>query len=319
MIVDRVLLMEWDVIIIGGGVAGLTSGIYASRSGLRTLILDEKMAGGTPINTTLIENYPGFQRISGFDLSQKFSTHCKHEGATVYEFEKVLSLDLMGEEKIIESAKKTYKTKAVIIATGSYYRQINVPGEKKFQGRGVSYCGICDGSLFKGKKVFVVGGGNSALTTALYLTNLASEVNIVHRRDQFRADKCFTDQLNKKENINIFLNNEVKEILGEKIVRKIAVYNNKTEEINQITCDGIFIQVGMNPNSQIAKHANVEVDEHNYIKIDLLCHTNIQGVYAAGDVVNYPIKQIGVAVGQGTTAALEAHGYIKRPYYYCET
>jgi thioredoxin reductase (NADPH) len=312
-------MKKWDLIIIGGGVSGLTSGIYAARSGLKTLIIEEKMAGGTPINTALIENYPGFQSINGIELAQRFKQHCLHEGARINELEKVLSLDLVGEEKIVKSSNKTYRTKAIIIASGSYYRQINVPGEKKFLGKGVSYCGICDGPLFKGKKVIIVGGGNSALTTSLYLANLATKVIIVHRRDQFRADKCFTSQLSGKQNIKVIWNNEIKEICGEEIVKKIIVYNNKTSETREINCDGIFIQVGMKPNSQIAKDAGVKVDENNYIKIDQLCHTNIEGIYAAGDVVNHPIKQIGVAVGQGITATLEAYGYIQKPYYYCKT
>jgi len=307
---------SWDLIIIGGGAAGLAAGIYAARSGLKTLVLEEKMAGGTTADAPLVENYPGFQSISGMELAQKMVAQCKGTGVIIREFEKVLSLDLNGEKKIVKTNRTVLETEAVIIASGSHYREIGVPGEKEFLGKGVSYCGICDGPLFKGKRVLVVGGGNSALITALYIAGLASEVKVAHRRDAFRAEEALVKALKEKANIEILWNSEVKEIKGEKLVNKVTIFNSKAGETKELLVDGVFVQVGETPNSQIAKEAGVEVDKDGYITIDIRQRTNIAGVYAAGDVTNHPVKQVGTAVGQGITAALEAYGYIRRPYYY---
>jgi thioredoxin reductase (NADPH) len=306
---------DWDLIIIGAGAAGLAAGIYGVRSGLKTLVLDEKMAGGTTADAPLIENYLGFQSISGMELAQKMTAHCRSVGVTIREFESVTGLDLKGENKIVKTNRAVYETKAVIIASGSHYRELGVLGEKEFRGRGVSYCGICDGPLFKGKRVLVVGGGNSAVITTLYIAELASEVKIAHRRDAFRAEEALVKALEAKENVEILWSTELKEIKGEKLVNKVILYNNKTKETRELSVDGVFVQVGEAPNSQIAKEAGVEVTEDGYIKVDIFQRTNIAGVYAAGDVTNHPVKQVGTAVGQGITAALEAYGFIRRPYY----
>jgi len=307
---------SWDLIIIGGGAAGLAAGIYGARSGLKTLVLDEKLAGGTMADAPLIENYPGFQSINGMELAQKMVAHCRKAGAAIREFEKVLEMNLESDKKIIKTNKTIYEAKAVIIASGSHYRELGVPGEKEFRGKGVSYCGICDGPLFKGKRVLVVGGGNSAVITALYLAEIASEIKIAHRREEFRAEEALITALKAKENIEILWNTEINEIRGERLVNKVIVFNNKTKETKELPVDGIFVQVGEDPNSQLAKEAGVAVDEDGYILVDIRQRTNIPGVYAAGDVTNHPVKQVGTAVGQGITAALEAYGYIRRPYYY---
>jgi thioredoxin reductase (NADPH) len=307
---------SWDLIIIGAGAAGLAAGIYAARSGLKTLVLEEKMAGGTTAEAPLVENYPGFNSISGIELAQKMAVQCRSAGVIIREFEKVLSLDIKDERKIVKTNRASYETKTVIIASGSYYREIGVPGEKEFLGRGVSYCGICDGPLFKGKRVLIVGGGNSALITALYIAGLASEVKVAHRRDTFRAEEALVKALKEKANVEILWNTEVKEIKGEKLVNKVTIFNSSTGETKELPVDGVFVQVGEKPNSQLAKEIGVEVDKDGYITIDIRQRTNIAGVYAAGDVTNHPVKQVGTAVGQGITAALEAYGYIRRPYYY---
>jgi len=309
---------SWDLIIIGGGAAGLAAGIYAARSGLKTLVLEEKMAGGTTADAPLVENYPGFQSISGMELAQKMVAQCKGTGVIIREFEKVLSLDLKSEKKIVKTNRTVLETEAVIIASGSHYRKIGVPGEKEFLGRGVSYCGICDGPLFKSRRVLVVGGGNSALITAQYIAGLASEVKVAHRRDAFRAEEALVKALKEKANIEILWNSEVKEIKGEKLVNKVTIFNRNTGETNELLVDGVFVQVGETPNSQLAKEAGVEVDKDGYVMIDIRQRTNIAGVYAAGDVTNHTVKQVGTAVGQGITAALEAYNYIRRPYYYRE-
>jgi len=307
---------SWDLIIVGAGAAGLAAGIYGARSGLKTLILEEKMVGGTTADAPIIENYPGFESIRGTELAQMMAAHCRKTGVIIREFEKVVSLDLKSERKLVKTSRATYEAKAIIIASGSHYRELGVPGEKEFRGRGVSYCGICDGPLFKGKRVLVVGGGNSAVITALYIAELASEIKIAHRREAFRAEEALVKALKEKGNVEILWNTELKEIKGEKLVSAAILYNNKTKETLELPIDGVFVQVGEDPNSQLAKEAGVEVDEKGYITIDIRQKTNIAGVYAAGDVTNHPVKQVGTAVGQGITAALEAYGYIRRPYYY---
>jgi len=307
---------NWELIIIGAGAAGLAAGIYGARSGLKTLILEEKMAGGTMTDAPLIENYPGFQSINGRELAQKMVTHCRSVGLEIHELERVVSLDLKGEKKIVETDKATYETKTVVIASGTRYRELGIPGEKEFRGRGVSYCGVCDGPLFKNKRVLVVGGGNSAAITTLYIAELASEVKLSHRRGVLRAEEALVKALKNKNNVEILWNTEVKEIEGEQVVSKVILFNNKTEETKELKLDGVFIQVGEAPNSRLAKKAGVNVGEKGYIAVDIRQHTNVAGVYAAGDVTNHPVKQIGTAVGQGITAALEAYGHIRRPYHY---
>lgn len=306
---------DWELIIIGAGPAGLAAGIYGVRSGLKTLVLEEKIAGGTTADAPMIKNYPGFISVSGFELAQKMVAHAKDSGVTIHEFETVTELDLKTAEKTVKSDKATYKTKAVIITSGSHYRELDIPGEKEFRGKGVSYCGLCDGPLFKGKRLLVVGGGNSALITTLYLAGLASEVKIAHRKDSFRAEAALVQSLREKPNIEILWNTEITQIKGERLVNKAILLDNKANVTRELTVDGIFVQVGEDPNSRIAREASVAVDEDGYIIVDALQRTSIHGVYAAGDVSNHPVKQVGTAVGQGITAATEAYAYIRRPYY----
>jgi len=306
---------SWDVVIIGAGAAGLTAGIYAVRNGLKALILEEKMAGGTMIDAPLIENYPGFERLAGMDLAQRLVAHSRKAGAAIHEFESVTALDLAREKKTVHTGTAAYEAKALIIASGSHYREVGVPGEKEFRGRGVSYCGLCDGPLFKGKRVLVVGGGNSALITALYLSENASEVKIAHRRDAFRAEEALVKALRDRKNVEVLWNNELKEIKGDKTVSGAVLFNNGTGETWELPVNGVFVQVGEDPNSQIAGQAGVETDAEGYVKVDILQHTNIDGVFAAGDVTNQPVKQVGTAVGQAITAAVEAYNFIRRPYY----
>ena len=305
-----------ELVIIGAGAAGLAAGIYAARSGLKTLILEEKLAGGNTADAPIIENYPGFLSISGRELAQKMLAHCKKFNVEIHEMERVTGLNLKGERKTVKTDKAVYETKTVIIASGTHYRELGVPGEKEFYGRGVSYCGVCDGPLFKGKRVLVVGGGNAAAITALYIAGLASQVKLSHRRDVLRAEESLVKALESKENVEILWNTELKEIKGKNLVEKVTLFNNKTGDTWELKIDGVFVQVGEVPNSQLAREAGVKVDEGGYIVVDVRQRTNIAGVYAAGDVTNHPVKQVGTAVGQGITAALEAYGYIRRPYYY---
>ncbi len=311
-----VMTMErWDLIIVGAGPAGLTAGLYGARSGLKTLVLDEKMPGGAVADAPLVENYPGFGAISGSELADKMAEHCKKAGANINELERVVELDLKGEKKSVKTTRAVYTASAVIIASGSHHRTLGVPGEAEFRGRGVSYCTLCDGTLFKGRNVLVVGGGNSAVVSARYLANVASSVKLAHRRDQLRAEQALVEDL-IAQGVEIMWNTELKEVKGDTRVKGVVLVNNRTGETKEISVDGVFVQVGEAPNSQIAEEAGIEVDKAGYIVVDSRQRTNISGVYAAGDVTNGTVKQIGTAVGQAIIAASEAFGYIKRPYYY---
>jgi thioredoxin reductase (NADPH) len=315
-VVLRPLKMEeLELAIIGAGAAGLAAGIYGVRSGLKTVVLEEKLAGGTVADAPIVENYPGFPSVAGNELAQKMVAHAKAAGVTLKEFETVVGLDLKSEKKRVQTQKAVYEARAVIFASGSHYRQLGIPGEKEFRGRGVSYCGICDGPFFKGKRVLVVGGGNSAVMTTLYLAGIASETKIVHRRQAFRCEEALTQGLKNAKNVEIFWNTEIKEIRGDKVVQNAILLDKNTGETREMSVNGVFVQVGEDPNSKIAKEAGVALDQDEYIITDARQQTNLEGVYAAGDVTNHPIKQVGTAVGQGITAALEAYGYIRRPYY----
>jgi thioredoxin reductase (NADPH) len=310
------MFMEnWDVIIIGAGSAGLSAGIYTVRSGLKTLILDEKLPGGTISDASIVVNYPGFVEISGGELAEKMTNHCKKIGAVIHELEPVTELELSSEKKIVKTSNASYEANVVIFSMGSHYKEVGAKGEKEFRGRGVSYCGVCDGPFFKGKKVLVVGGGNSACITTLYLSGLAGQVTVIHRREAFRAEASLVTDIAGKGNVTILWNSEIQEIKGDKQVRTVTIIDNITKQTSELEVDAVFVQVGEAPNSQIAKASGVETDEHGYIKIDIHQRTNLVGVFAAGDVTDHPIKQVGTAVGQGITAALEAYSYIRRPYY----
>jgi len=306
---------NWDVIIVGAGSAGLSAGIYAVRSGLKTLILDEKFAGGTISDASKVVNYPGFVEISGSELAEKMTSHAKTVGATIHDIEPVNELDLAGELKVVKTASASYQAIAVIYSTGSHYKELGVKGESEFKGKGVSYCGVCDGPFFKGKKVLVVGGGNTACITTLYLSGLASQVYVVHRREAFRAEESLVSDISSKSNVSILWNTEIQEIKGDKQVRTVTLIDNVTKQTKDLDVDAVFVQIGEAPNSQIASASGIEVDQHGYVKVNTRQETNLPGVFAAGDVTDQPIKQVGTAVGQGITAALEAYSFIRRPYY----
>jgi thioredoxin reductase (NADPH) len=306
---------NWDVIIIGAGSAGLSAGIYAVRSGLKTLVLEEKLAGGTIADAPTVVNYPGFAEISGGELAEKILNHCRKLGATIHDLEPITGMSLGSETKTVTTPRTTYEAKAVIVSQGSHYKEIGAKGEKEFRGRGVSYCGVCDGPFFKGKNVIVVGGGNSACITTLYLSGIASHVTVIHRRQAFRAEESLVKDLTEKTNVNVMWNTEIQEIKGDKQVRSVVLFDNLTKQISEMQIDAIFVQVGEAPNSQISQASGIETDEHGYIKTDIRQQTNLPGVFAAGDITNHPVKQVGTAVGQGITAALEAYSYIRHPYY----
>jgi thioredoxin reductase (NADPH) len=305
----------WDLIIGGGGPAGLTAGIYGARSGLKTLIIEKALPGGCINEASFIENYPGFPNgITGEELADKMVKQCENAGAEIHLLEKIQDVVLKDGKKWIKTDRDEYACDAVIIATGTKYRTLGLPGENKFRGKGISYCAVCDGPLFKGKEVVVIGGGNCAAIDAIYLSNLVKKVTLIHRRDKLRTEKALIKEMNEK-NIQILYNCEVKDFRGDDLLKKVIVFNNKNDELFDIKADGAFIDIGRIPNIDLVKGTGVKID-NNYIIVDQRQKTNIDGIFAIGDITISPYKQIGKAVGEAVIAASEAYGYIKRPYYY---
>ena len=306
---------KWDLVIIGAGAAGLTAGIYGARSGLRTLVVEKQLPGGATVESPWIENYPGFPSINGQELIDKFVAHATKFGVQINQLEPVTALDVKKRIKIVGTTKATHEASAIIITTGCHHKELGVPGEKEYNGRGVSYCALCDGAFFKGKTVAVIGGGNNAATSAQILAHLASNVKLIHRRERLRAEEIIMEDLRNK-NVELLCNTEVKEIKGDNVVKSIVTFNNETGETGEIEVGGVFVQVGEVPNSEIARDAGVQVNDEGYVIVDSQQRTDVPGVYAAGDVTVFPVKQIGTAVGQAIVAVVDAFGYIKRPYYY---
>ncbi|ASA78393.1 thioredoxin-disulfide reductase [Thermococcus sp. 5-4] len=300
----------WDVLIIGAGPAGFTAAIYAARFGLETLIISKDLGGNMAL-TDLIENYPGFpEGISGSELTNRMHEQVKKLGVEVI-FDEVERIDptecayYEGPCKFAIKTKngKEYKAKTIIITVGAAPRKLHVPGEEEFTGRGVSYCATCDGPLFKGKKVVVVGGGNTALQEALYLKSIGVDVTLVHRRDKFRADKILQDRF-KESGIPAILNTVVTEIKGDGKVEAVKLRNRVTGEETEMPVDGVFIFIGYEPKTDFVKHLGI-TDEYGYIPVDMYMRTKVKGIFAAGDITNV-FKQIAVAVGQGAIAANSA-------------
>ena len=299
----------YDVIIVGGGPGGYTAALYATRAGLRTLILEKMAVGGQMAATSVIENYPGFDEgIDGFSLGEKMKAGAEKFGAETVFAEVVGSL-LEGNVKEIQTTEGTFYSKTVIVATGASPRKLGLEEEDKLVGRGVGYCAVCDGMFYRGKDVVVVGGGNSAVEDAIYLSRICNKVRLVHRRDTFRASKIYQDELFKTENIELILDSEVKEILYEEKVNGVRVVNNKTGVDSIIATDGVFISIGRQPISDIWK-GQVDMDEAGYIVADETTKTNIPGVYAVGDVRTKALRQVVTATADGAVAAHYVEEYI---------
>ena len=304
-------LVENDLVIVGGGPAGLTAAIYAVRSGLNTAVVERDTLGGQVATTPLVENYPGFTQVGGKALVDLLVSHAL-EYVTIFQGEEVM--DIEPEEGLtLITSRRRFKTKAVLLATGANHKHLGVPGESRLSGRGVTYCSTCDGPLFKGKRVIMVGGGNSAVTEALYLHNIGADVTVVHRRDTFRAQEHLTKYL-LSANIPVLWNTEVKEIRGEDKVREVVLYNNVTEKTKTMPMDGVFIAIGYLPAVELAKKLRVELTDDGFIKRDQHHRTNIPGVYSAGDVEG-GYKQIVTAVGQGAEAAMSIYEDLMNPYW----
>jgi thioredoxin reductase (NADPH) len=301
---------RYEVVIIGGGPAGLTSALYASRARLSTLLIENGLFGGQMTTTELIENYPGFpEGVTGDELSRLMEEQAKRFGAETVN-EEIVEVKLEGDLKSVRTHESSYLCKALIICTGTEYRKLGVPGENEFAGKGISYCATCDGAFFKDSQIFVVGGGDSALTEALFLTKFVKELTIIHRRDELRATKIYQERAFANPKIKFLWNSVVQEIKGNQVVRSVLIKNVKTGEIKEFNTDGIFLFVGLIPRTQFLKGL-IQMNEEGYIITDENCETSAKGIYAAGDCRKKLLRQISTAVGEGATAAFAAEKYLE--------
>ena len=291
-----------DLIIIGAGPAGLSAAICAGDFGFKPLVFEENMPGGLASEIPMIENYPGFSgKISGKDLIDKLIEQCKGASIEIHQFEKVSNLKFEADVKIIETDKAQYRTNTVLIASGRHLSMLGVPGEKEFKGRGVSYCAVCDRAFFKDRKVSVIGEGVHAVEVALYLAELASLVNFINLGNWHKPNDIFLKKLEGR-NINVLSGVEVKEINGDIKVKTVVLSDKETGDIREIETDGVFLQLEEEPNSQLAKNAGIKVNEKGYILVDEKGRTNLDGVYAAGDVTDGSVKKVITSVAQAFVA-----------------
>ncbi|MCX7720333.1 MAG: thioredoxin-disulfide reductase [Dictyoglomus thermophilum] len=305
---------EQDVIILGGGPAGLTAGIYAGRNLWRTLIIEKAIVGGNAALTEKIDNYPGFpEGITGEELVKRMEVQAKKFGSKILEAD-VLSLKIDGNWKIVETSNGVFRAPTLIIATGTRPKKLGVPGEKEFIGKGVSYCAVCDGAFFTGKKVAVIGGGDSAVEEAIYLTKFAEEVTIIHRRDTLRAEKINQQRAFSNPKIKFLWSHIVKAIEGEKKVEKLILEDLKTGETKIFPVDGVFIYIGLIPNTELFKGI-LNLDSNGFIITDEKMHTSIPGIYAAGDVRGKILRQVVTAVSDGAIAGMEASKFLEELNY----
>jgi thioredoxin reductase (NADPH) len=304
-------LVETDLLIIGGGPAGLTAGIYAVRSGLRTAVVEREALGGQVATTPIVENYPGFTSVGGKTLVDIMVSHAL-QYVQIFQGEAVVDVQTGNPITVLTSRRK-FLTKTVLLATGATHRHLGILGESRLSGRGVSYCSTCDGPLFKGKKVVMVGGGNSAVTEALHLYHMGVDVTLIHRRDKLRAQEFLAKQL-VDNNIPVLWDTEIKEIRGEERVKELLLLNNKTGKTSTFKTDGVFIAIGYTPAVELAEKLGLEINADGYIKHDGKHRTNVPGIYSAGDVEG-GYKQIVTASGQGAEAAMTIFEDLINPYW----
>ncbi|MDD4307293.1 MAG: FAD-dependent oxidoreductase [Thermoplasmata archaeon] len=301
-----------DLIIIGGGPAGFTAGIYAARAGLDAIVIEEGFGGGQAATSPWMENYPGFEGIGGMDLMMKMKAHAE-KNLQVETGSRVEYIRKEGDVFHVNAGARGYSAHAIIFATGAGYKKLGVPGEAKFLGSGVSYCATCDGMFFRGKRVAVIGGGNSGATEALHLKHVGADVTLVHRRDTLRAEKILQDQL-ISEGVKLLLNMDTKEIIGEGAVTGIKFFNrvSKQEETHEFA--GVFISVGVEPNTALATSLGAELDSEGFIKTDRQMRTSQRMIYAAGDVTG-GLRQVITACAGGAVAAMSAYEDVRTPYW----
>lgn len=304
-------VVETDLTIVGGGPAGLTAAIYAVRSGLKTALVEANALGGQVATTPIVENYPGFTQVGGKTLVDIMVNHAL-EYVQIFQGEKVIDIK-PGTPHEVQTTRRKFMTKTILLATGANHRMLGVPGEARLSGRGVSYCATCDGPLFRDKTVLMVGGGNSAVTEALHLHHMGVGVTLVHRRDTLRAQEFLVKNL-KESGIPVLWNTEIKEILGEERVTEVELYNSQTNETSTMPADGVFLSIGYTPAVELASKVGLELTDEGYIARDAKHRTNIPGIYAAGDVEG-GYKQIVTATGMGAEAAMTIFEDIINPYW----
>lgn len=297
----------YDIIIIGSGIAGLTSAIYALNNKRKVLILESQTYGGQIINSNIINNYPGFLEISGFDLMTNIYNQVKNLGGVI-KYEEVLEIT---KNKKIITKNETYEAKSIIISTGLAPRKLNLENEDKFIGKGISYCATCDGSFYKDKVVMVVGGGNTAIEDVIYLSNICKKVYLVYRRKELRKDVNLTEKVKELSNVEIIYNSNIEKLNGDESLNSVDIINKDTEKITNIIIDGLFVAIGKIPSGNIFKDL-LNVTENGYIITDEDCHTNIDGIYAAGDIRKKKLRQLVTAASDGAIAAIEAIKYINK-------
>ncbi|MBI2871814.1 MAG: thioredoxin-disulfide reductase [Chloroflexi bacterium] len=300
---------EYDVVIVGGGAAGLSAALYSVRAMLKTVVLERIACGGQILLTGDIENYPGFPKgVQGPDLAQLYEEQARRFGAQI-KLDEVESLDVAGPVKRVKGAEGEYTARAVIIATGGEHNKLGVPGEEEYAGRGVSYCATCDGNFFRDMDVVVVGGGDSALEEGLYLTRMVSSVTVVHRRDQLRASRILQQRALEDPKVRFQWNTVVKQIHGNGSVEGLSLEDVRTGETSQMKTGGIFIYIGFHPNTAFLKGL-LAMDNGGHVVADLRMATSVPGVFACGDVRQFSDRQLGSAVGDGIVAALSAYRYL---------
>lgn len=304
-------MQKKDLIIIGAGPGGLTAGLYGVRAELDTLVMESALPGGQMATAVKVKNYPGFPNIKGMELAELMKAHAEKAGVNIKTLDEVKKVESGGSGFIITGTSEQYTAKAVIIATGLVRKKLGVKGEKEFSGRGVSYCATCDGPLFKGRKVAVIGSGAGAVSEALYLNDLTGEIKLVMKRDRPVITRKKVETRLRESKVELITNTETLEVLGNEFVTGIRVVDLNTKKERIIDTDGIFIEAGKLPNIGLLEGLDVNTDEKGYIIVDAQQQTNVPGLYAAGDVCAGKVKQVGVAVGQGTIAALAARDYIK--------
>ncbi len=292
----------FDIIIIGAGTAGLTAALYGARAGKKVLVLEEKNTGGQIINSPTIENYPGIRHISGFEFIQSLQEQAEAAGATIQNSRAQKIVD-QGEGKVVMTKEKLYQSRAVIICTGVVQKKLGLPKEKELTGCGVSYCAVCDGAFYRDKRVAVVGGGNTALEDALFLSNYCKRVYLIHRRDQFRGESWMVNQLLQKENVEFILESTIVCLQGNTSLESLQIKNVKTNIIDELTVNGLFIAIGQQPSNE-SFAGTVDLDEQGFICADETCRTNVRGIFAAGDCRTKKIRQLVTAAADGAVAAL---------------
>ena len=300
----------YDVIIIGGGPAGLTAGLYSSRARMNVLMLEMLAPGGQVLNTDWVENYPGFpEGISGFELVDRMKTQSEKFGLRI-ENEEALRVKITDDKKIVETNKGTLETKTIILACGATWKKLGLEGEARLAGKGVSYCATCDGPFYRDQDVAVIGGGDTAVEEAIFLTRFANKIYLVHRRDQLRATKLLQERAMSQEKIEFIWNTIPLKILGQDGVEGIELQNVKTEKIARKAIHGVFIFIGTLPNTGLVK-GKVDLDDEGFVITDENTRTSVPGVFAAGDIRSKPWRQISTAVGEGATASFWAEKYIE--------